>query len=412
MFRAKEVRTRVTALMGRLGIAPAAGRPVVESLERIDQAIHALQLDRQTSMSEANRLRSVLDTLTQGIVVADPNGDVLWRNRSAAAFVEARHGDALVGSAIGELVAAAVGGRTVQRDVELFGPPRRVFRISAGPLSSAGEGTSPPTEGGATQGISDLGLEPEVLVLVDDISEQLRLESVRRDFVANVSHELKTPIGALGVLSEALAGDGDPATVERLAARIQTEAFRLAHTVDDLLQLGQIEASAETEAVLVYVGELVEAAIERTAATADLAGVAVTVFPVAGDLSVVGDRRQLVSALANLLENAVKYSEPGSEVEVQARSLDGGGPADGGPMVEIEVTDHGIGIPASDLERVFERFYRVDPARSRDTGGTGLGLAIVRHVAQRHGGEVTVRSVEGVGSTFALRFRSSMEERS
>lgn len=120
---------------------------MVEDLERIDQAIHALQLDRQTSMSEATRLRSVLDTLTQGIVVADPNGDVLWRNRSAAAFVEARHGDALVGSAIGELVAAAVGGRTVPHNVELFGPPDACFGSALVPLSSAGEGTSPPTRG-------------------------------------------------------------------------------------------------------------------------------------------------------------------------------------------------------------------------------------------------------------------------
>lgn len=274
------------------------------------------------------------------------------------------------------------------------------------------------------------------MVLVDDISEHLRLESVRRDFVANVSHELKTPIGAIGVLSETLVGENDPATVDRLAGRIQIEAFRLARTVDDLLQLGQIEGDASATPEKVLIGQVVEEAVERTAATADLADVSITVFPVPSDLSVVGDRRQLVSALSNLLENAVKYSEGGREVEVTVRRSGNGEGSetgavvgdltgtevsdrdthqrdtDGPDRVEVEVVDHGIGIPSADLERVFERFYRVDPARSRDTGGTGLGLAIVRHVAQRHGGDVTVRSIEGQGSTFTLSLPSSaLEER-
>ena len=274
------------------------------------------------------------------------------------------------------------------------------------------------------------------MLLARDISAINRLEQMRRDFVANVSHELKTPIGAIGVLSETLVGENDPATVDRLAGRIQIEAFRLARTVDDLLQLGQIEGDASATPEKVLIGQVVEEAVERTAATADLADVSITVFPVPSDLSVVGDRRQLVSALSNLLENAVKYSEGGREVEVTVRRSGNGEGSetgavvgdltgtevsdrdthqrdtDGPDRVEVEVVDHGIGIPSADLERVFERFYRVDPARSRDTGGTGLGLAIVRHVAQRHGGDVTVRSIEGQGSTFTLSLPSSaLEER-
>ncbi|MBP7631889.1 MAG: sensor histidine kinase, partial [Acidimicrobiales bacterium] len=333
-----------------------------------------------------DRLLAALAALPQGIVVADHLGQVVVRNPAASAFVEARHGDALVESAIGELIEASLSGEGTTRTLELFGPPRRVLDLRVVPLLRR----PPRGSAGSTRPVV-LG----AMAVIDDVSERQRLDAVRRDFVANISHELKTPIGALGVLSETLVGETDPATVERLAERIQTEAFRLARTVDDLLQLSRIEASEPPDAESVSIRQVVAEAVERTEAAADLQKVRISVTPVEGWLTVVGDRRQLVSALANLLENAVKYSDAGAEVTVSARAA--------GDGVELDVADHGIGIPATDLERVFERFYRVDRARSRDTGGTGLGLAIVRHVAQNHGGDVVVRSREGEGSTFTLR---------
>jgi two-component system sensor histidine kinase SenX3 len=228
--------------------------------------------------------------------------------------------------------------------------------------------------------------------LVRDVTEARRIETVRRDFVANVSHELKTPVGALAVLAETLAGVADPEIARQLAERIATEATRVGAIVDDLLDLGQIEShAARREHVSVM--ELVDAAVERVAGAAAAAGHALEVTPCSATL--VCDRRQMVSAIANLLDNALKYSDPGEPVSLVAHEVDG--------WLSFEVRDHGVGIPSRDLDRIFERFYRVDRARSRITGGTGLGLAIVRNVAHVHDGDVTVESREGDGSTFRLR---------
>ena len=385
MRRGAQVRARVAAVLARLGAGTDFGT-VPAGLDRIDQSVTELLARSAADAMAVDRLLAALAALPQGIVVADHLGQVVVRNPAASAFVEARHGDALVESAIGELIEASLSGEGTTRTLELFGPPRRVLDLRVVPLLRR-----PPRGSAGSARPVVLG----AMAVIDDVSERQRLDAVRRDFVANISHELKTPIGALGVLSETLVGESDPATVERLAERIQTEAFRLARTVDDLLQLSRIEASEPPDAESVSIRQVVAEAVERTEAAADLQKVRISVAPVEAWLTVVGDRRQLVSALANLLENAVKYSDAGAEVTVSARAA--------GDGVELDVADHGIGIPATDLERVFERFYRVDRARSRDTGGTGLGLAIVRHVAQNHGGDVVVRSREGEGSTFTLR---------
>ncbi|MCB0986799.1 MAG: PAS domain-containing protein [Microthrixaceae bacterium] len=440
MLRTAHVRARIAETLHRFGprSSGAAFATVGDGIELIDQAVVALLGEMSRAATDSARSQSALAALPHGIILADRGGRVIWRNPAAAEFVDARHGAALVEPAVNTVIADSLTGGSARRRVDLFGPPRRVFELRALVLAAPAPSIDRPRADGGDRGGRGEGGEAAlgVMVLVDDISEHLRLESVRRDFVANVSHELKTPIGAIGVLSETLVGENDPATVDRLAGRIQIEAFRLARTVDDLLQLGQIEGDASATPEKVLIGQVVEEAVERTAATADLADVSITVFPVPSDLSVVGDRRQLVSALSNLLENAVKYSEGGREVEVTVRRSGNGEGSetgavvgdltgtevsdrdthqrdtDGPDRVEVEVVDHGIGIPSADLERVFERFYRVDPARSRDTGGTGLGLAIVRHVAQRHGGDVTVRSIEGQGSTFTLSLPSSaLEER-
>jgi two-component system sensor histidine kinase SenX3 len=210
-----------------------------------------------------------------------------------------------------------------------------------------------------------------------------------------VSHELKTPVAALGLLAETLAGETDAGVVQRLAARMQDEAFRVARIIDDLLDLSRLEAEETARHEPVRVAEVVADAVEQVLPAAGLRSIRVAVSDVPRSWSVLGERRQLVSAIANLLENAVKYSDDGSTVEVGSRT--------DGTAVELVVRDTGIGIPSRDLDRIFERFYRVDRGRGRDTGGTGLGLSIVRHIASNHGGDVLVESVEGEGSSFTLR---------
>ncbi|MFD7297330.1 sensor histidine kinase [Streptomyces sp. NPDC059897] len=239
-----------------------------------------------------------------------------------------------------------------------------------------------------------------VLLLVEDLTEARRIEAVRRDFVANVSHELKTPVGALSLLSEAVMdASDDPEAVERFAGRMQNEATRLTSLVQELIDLSRVQNDDPLEdAEPVRVDELVAEAIDRCRQPAASKQITMAAGGTA-DLRVWGNRGQLAAALGNLVENAVNYSPARTRVGIAARRVSAGG----GDRIEIAVTDQGIGISEKDKERVFERFYRVDPARSRATGGTGLGLAIVKHVAASHGGEVTVWSSEGQGSTFTLR---------
>ncbi|MGW8889987.1 sensor histidine kinase [Streptomyces sp. NPDC055749] len=243
-----------------------------------------------------------------------------------------------------------------------------------------------------------------VLLLVEDLTEARRIEAVRRDFVANVSHELKTPTGALSLLSEAVMdASDDPEAVERFAGRMQIEATRLTNLVQELIDLSRVQNDDPLEdAEPVRVDELVAEAIDRCRQQAGSKQITMASGGTA-ELFIWGNRGQLAAALGNLVENAVNYSPARTRVGIAARRI----VAPGGDLIEIAVTDQGIGISEKDRERVFERFYRVDPARSRATGGTGLGLAIVKHVAASHGGEVTVWSSEGQGSTFTLRLPES-----
>jgi two-component system sensor histidine kinase SenX3 len=239
-------------------------------------------------------------------------------------------------------------------------------------------------------------------VYVHDTSEVHRVDNVRRDFVANVSHELKTPIGALELLAETLAAEDDPDVARPLVERLAQEAQRLGRIVDDLLDLSLIETQDAVQAETLALDALVDEAVDRLRPSAMVSGIGLQVHHGAEGALIDCDRRQVVSAIVNLLDNAVKYSEPDKVVVVETERGDG-------DDVVLAVSDHGIGVPTRDLERIFERFYRVDQARSRDTGGTGLGLAIVRHVAQAHGGDVSVDSVEGEGSTFRLRLPLAVE---
>ena len=246
-----------------------------------------------------------------------------------------------------------------------------------------------------------------VLLLVEDRTEARRVEEVRRDFVANVSHELKTPVGAMALLAEALldAAD-DPEAVRRFAGRVQHEADRLARLVQDVIELSRLQGHDPLDSPsLVSLDEVVAEAVDRSRLSAEARGITLVHGGTQG-VKVTGDSRQLVTALGNLVDNAVRYGPAGTRVAV-ATALAGDR---GTPVAEVSVSDEGPGIAEAERDRVFERFYRVDAARSRGTGGTGLGLSIVKHVAAGHGGEVTVWSSEGTGSTFTLRLPAAAAE--
>ena len=235
-----------------------------------------------------------------------------------------------------------------------------------------------------------------ILLLADDRTEAIRLEQVRRDFVANISHELKTPIGAVTVLAEALeSAPDDPEQVRHFAHRLTNEAGRLARLTQDIIDLSRLQAADIVQhAERVSIDRVVASAVDQNRVLAESRGIELATGRHSHAV-VYGDENLLTTAVHNLISNAVQYSPDKARVGVGTRLHDG--------VVEITVTDQGPGIPAEDLDRVFERFYRVDQARSRATGGTGLGLAIVKHAVQNHGGEVRVWSKPGAGSTFTIR---------
>ena len=244
--------------------------------------------------------------------------------------------------------------------------------------------------------VSPLNEEGMVLVLISDQSEARRIDAVRRDFVANVSHELKTPIGALGLLSEAILGAKDqPDAVVKFASRMQIEAKRLTDLVQEIIDLSRLQSSDPLQKAFdVEASDVVREAVAQAAFSAESRKITVEIGEIE-DATVIGDRDQLIMAVLNLVENAINYSPENTKVSVVVQVKE--------ELLEISVTDQGIGIAEGELARVFERFYRVDPARSRMTGGTGLGLSIVKHVALNHGGDIKVWSKEGVGSTFTLQ---------
>jgi two-component system sensor histidine kinase SenX3 len=326
-------------------------------------------------------IASVLSVLSSSAVVLDSNDRVLRASAAARAFGLVK-GDRLM---VTELAALA---RQVRRDGEIregefevpvprFGGRSTSFAVRVAPL-------------GATVGGGGL-----VLVLAEDQTESRRVDEVKRDFVANTSHELKTPVGALALLAETIEDAADDAeAVRRFAGKMRQEAQRLTNLVQDLITLSRVQAVEPVpDPRPVELDMVVAEALDRCRMKANARGITLNLTSVPG-LSVYGDEDLLVTALRNLLENAVAYSPERTRVQVCLSRSDG--------SAELSVADQGIGIPERDLERIFERFYRVDPARSRATGGTGLGLAIVKHVMLAHNGRVTVHSVEGTGSTFTL----------
>jgi two-component system sensor histidine kinase SenX3 len=244
--------------------------------------------------------------------------------------------------------------------------------------------------------VSLLGSDGLIVILIFDDSEMRRLDAIRRDFVANISHELKTPIGALSILSEAVLGaSDDPEAITRFATRMQTEASRLPELVQEIINLSRLQDDDPLKRAQQFsISETIKEAIDQSRLSAEARKVEI-VYNNNDSAIVNGDREQVTMAIHNLVENAINYSPDGTRVAIGVNEADG--------ICEISISDQGIGIPEKDLERIFERFYRVDAARSRITGGTGLGLSIVKHVVTNHGGDISVWSVEGAGSTFTIR---------
>lgn len=248
--------------------------------------------------------------------------------------------------------------------------------------------------------IGDVGL---IAVLIFDDSEMRRLDLIRRDFVANISHELKTPIGALSILSEAvLDARNDPDSITKFAARMQSESKRLSDLVQEVINLSRLQDDDPLKnGKLINLSEVINYAVDNLTLSADRRKISLY-FEVLAESEIIGDRSQISMAITNLVENAINYSPDNTRVTLTLKVVN--------QIAEITVSDQGIGIPEKDLERVFERFYRVDPARSRLTGGTGLGLSIVKHIANNHGGDVLLWSTEGAGSTFTIRLPIASSE--
>lgn len=371
------LRQRLVALGSRLGGENLIDEPqdIESSLTYVELSADQAAVAISNASADAIRLRKALDTLPQAVIVVDEHGEQVFRNTRAIELTSNRRGDALAIQAVDELLESTPIGSAEERTLELYGPPRRTLVVSTRSIDN---------------GQRALG----VTAVIEDVSERRRLEEVRRDFIANVSHEMKTPMGALGLLAETLLDETEPAVTRRLAERIHTEAFRISRVIDDLLDLSRIETEATPPREPVLVNLVMAEATERVREAAAMRGVTIELSEPDPPVAVLGDRRQLTSAVFNLLDNAVKFSYPNSTVQCRATT--------GDQQITISVQDTGVGIPARDLERIFERFYRVDPGRSRSTGGTGLGLAIVRHVAQNHRGLVEVDSREGEGTTFSL----------
>jgi two-component system sensor histidine kinase SenX3 len=320
---------------------------------------------------------TVLQLLPTAAVLVDGDDRVRLANAAAVAMGIV-HGTAVVIPELAQLVRAArrtSTTQTVDLSLDNGGFPRRLLAVGA---------RAQPLDDG------------DVALVVDDLTESRRVESVRRDFVDNVGHEIKTPVGALTLLAEAaLDARDDPEAVQHFLGRMQREAQRLSRLVQELLDLSRLQGGeAPPQPADVAVDDVVEEAADRARNVADAKRINIVR---GGDVGLVvsGNEAQLVTALSNLLDNAVAYSAEGTQIAVTVHLR--------GDSVEIAVKDQGIGIAEVDQERIFERFYRVDPARSRATGGTGLGLAIVKHIVGNHGGQVTVWSRQGAGSTFTIR---------
>ena len=329
---------------------------------------------RVTTANTEDQLESLMDALNLlpiGVVIVDAKLDRKLQNSAATAMTGVRYVDILVDQAVDEMLEEVKTTKSGERILEVVAGTTRFFKVCGQVIDNQ-----------------------RAVVTVEDITEKSRIDTVQTDFVANLSHELKTPIGAVAALADSLNGETETEVVWRLAERIVTESHRMSRIVDDLLDLSRVEFGGTEEWTDIDLGRVLVEVVSTNQHAAKRQGLGLSLTGSA-ELLMRGDRAQLVSMFSNLVDNAIKYSEAGGVVLVESATQ--------GDEILVTVTDHGIGIAERDQKRIFERFYRVDKARSRATGGTGLGLSIVRHIVLEHGGSIDVRSEEGVGSTFMVR---------
>ena len=355
------------------------------ALRGLAKAIDEIEEQRITADAFRQQLIAALDSLNYGIAIYGQDDQLIHTNPYASSFLSGVHSGALIADAIDELFQTRDGQEVIDQELDVFDNShpssvthsrKKTFYIILRELSIEG---------------NQIGS----VVTIEDISEQERLESVRRDFISNISHELKTPIGAIALLTETLLGEPDTDLVQKFAPNILQETERLSETIDDLLSLSRIEHGLTDSFNQIDLLKCIEQAIDRVNTFAKQNEVTVlTSFPPA-PVHLFGDELQLTSAFYNILENSVKYKRISQgNVHLTVQQLD--------DFIEIEISDNGIGIPTKDLDRIFERFYCVD--RSHSGSGVGLGLAIVRHVIVNHEGVIRIESTEGVGTTFFIQF--------
>ena len=329
--------------------------------------------EQTTDALTASQLQEVFDSLPIGVIIASSDGTQRWENRSVTQLFEpGAPGITRFTRNVESMLTEARAGKESQLTLDIQGERPRMLDMHTMVLSQG-----------------------DVALFVEDLSDRALIDRIRTDFVANISHELKTPVGALSILAETLSMQATDEVSKRLAERMVMESQRVGHTIDDLLELARIEFGRRMINQSVDIERVTREAIARVLPFASTRNVKINVSNTMTQFrSVAGDDRQLVSAITNLVENAVKYSNENSTVDVNI--------SDTTDHVAVKVSDTGAGISSEHVDRIFERFYRVDDARSRDTGGSGLGLAIVRHVAIIHRGEVVVESTLGKGSTFTF----------
>ena len=361
------------------------------ALRGLAKAIDEIEEQRIKADAFRQQLVTALDSLNYGIAIYGQDDQLIHTNPYASSFLSGVHSGALIADAIDELFQTRDGQEVIDQELDVFDNShpssvthsrKKTFYIILRELSIEG---------------NQIGS----VVTIEDISEQERLESVRRDFISNISHELKTPIGAIALLTETLLGEPDTDLVQKFAPNILQETERLSETIDDLLSLSRIEHGSTDSFNQIDLLKCIEQAIDRVNTFAKQNEVTVlTSFPPA-PVHLFGDELQLTSAFYNILENSVKYKRINQgNVHLTVQQLD--------DFIEVEISDNGIGIPTKDLDRVFERFYCVD--RSHSGSGVGLGLAIVRHVIVNHEGVIRIESTEGVGTTFFIQFPTNFVE--
>ena len=355
------------------------------ALRGLAKAIDEIEEQRITADAFRQQLIAALDSLNYGIAIYGQDDQLIHTNPYASSFLSGVHSGALIADAIDELFQTRDGQEVIDQELDVFDNSQ----------SSSVTHSRKKTFYIILRELSIEGNQIGSVVTIEDISEQERLESVRRDFISNISHELKTPIGAIALLTETLLGEPDTDLVQKFAPNILQETERLSETIDDLLSLSRIEHGSTDSFNQIDILKCAEQAIDRVNIFAKQNEVTVlTSFPPA-PVHLFGDELQLTSAFYNILENSVKYKRINQgNVHLTVQQLD--------DFIEVEISDNGIGIPTKDLDRIFERFYCVD--RSHSGSGVGLGLAIVRHVIVNHEGVIRIESTEGVGTTFFIQF--------